>query len=180
MRKKEILVLMNECIKFIFDIIQAVGTIWAIVFAAFQLRKERLVNEKEQASYITCWVPQEDSGVNQNGRSVEIVNNSQQSIYNVAISIDSVHFDSRHVSYVNQTCTYIHIIPPGRYSTNAYYGGGGMHTQMSVSISFTDACGRHWYRNAWGNLEKKKHDAIYERKISLPITSAKLQKIKDE
>lgn len=66
------------------------------------------------------------------------------------------------------TCTYIQNIPPGHYYTNVYYGDGGMHTQFSASISFTDSRGKHWYRNAWGNLEKKKKDAISERKIPLP------------
>lgn len=69
------------------------------------------------------------------------------------------------------TCTYIQNIPPGHYYTNVYYGDGGMHTQLSASISFTDSCGKHWYRNAWGNLEKKKKDAISERKIPLPTES---------
>ena len=40
----------------IVDVIQAVGTIVAIGFSTIQIRKDRILREKEQALRIVCWM----------------------------------------------------------------------------------------------------------------------------
>ena len=104
------------------------------------------------------------------------MNESHEPIYNVAISIDCVHYDEKNVDRVNDECSYFRIIPPGHYLTRVKYGGGGMHAQFGASISFTDSKGKFWYRDSWGRLFKKKENAILTRNIPLPVGSGKLEK----
>lgn len=163
----------------IFDGIQALGTITAILFTARQIRKERLMNEKEQASCISCWISKEYLTDKPSLRNVEILNSSKQPIYNVVVSIDGIHYDDKTVDNINDKISYVQIVPPGHYYVFAQHSGGGMHMQFSASISFTDASGRYWYRDAWGKLKQKEHDVFGERKISLPVEPCSINKISD-
>lgn len=169
---------MNEMMKMelIFDIIQAVGTIVAIGFSTIQVRKDRILREKEQALSIVCWMSDIKVNQNEQGCIVEIMNESHEPIYNVAISVDCVHCDEKHVDRINNECSYFHIIPPGHYSARVKYGGGGMHMQFGASISFTDSKGKYWYRDSWGRLIKQKRNAISTRNIVLPVVSEYLEK----
>ena len=160
----------------IVDVIQAVGTIVAIGFSTIQIRKDRILREKEQALRIVCWMSDIEVNKKEPGCIVEIMNESHEPIYNVAISIDCVHYDEKNVDRVNDECSYFRIIPPGHYLTRVKYGGGGMHAQFGASISFTDSKGKFWYRDSWGRLFKKKENAILTRNIPLPAGSDKLEK----
>lgn len=163
----------------IFDGIQAVGTITAILFTARQIRKERLMNEKEQASCISCWMSHEYLTDKPLLRNIEILNSSKQPIYNVVVSIDGIHYDDKTVDNINDKISYVQIVSPGHYYVSAQHSGGGMNMQFSASISFTDASGRHWYRDAWGKLKQKERDVFDERKISLPVEPCLIKKISD-
>jgi hypothetical protein len=172
---------MNMILNHIFDIIQAIGTVSAIIFAFVQIIKERHIQHKLQATCVSCWMSQ-DIKVNVKSpgeRVIEIMNSSQQPVYDVVISIDSVGYSKKGIAINKEEFTYIKIIPPGHYYTMVKFGGGGMSMQFSSSISFTDASGSNWYRDAYGSLHNKKHNAMYERNVALPVYSACIYKVKE-
>lgn len=161
----------------VFNIIGAVGTIFAIMFSAVQLKKDREERERKQASCVSCWVSDDVDKLNNNepmSKYIEIANESGNPIYNVVVSIDAIEYGG--IMAQNGEFSYIKYIPPGKYYVAAPFGGDGMFMEFSASISFTDSNGLFWYRNAVGKLEKKKNDAVIERKVPLPVCSKEIIK----
>jgi hypothetical protein len=169
-------------IDIIFNSIQAIGTFSAILFAVVQIIKERHERHKLQATCVSCWISQNITvDVKSPGeRVVEIMNSSQQPVYDVVMSIDSVGYSKEGITLNKTEYTYIKIIPPGHYYTMVRFGGGGMCMQFSSSISFTDASGSNWYRDAYGSLHNKKYNAIHERNVALPACSERIYRVKEE
>lgn len=161
----------------IFNVIQAIGTICAILFSGIQIKKDYSCREMEQASGVTCWMSKRTVDIKKSKATVEVMNGSSSPIYNVVISIDCVHYDDKQTVQVNNKGSYVQVIPPGHYLIDVDYTGGAMHTQFSPSIHFTDSSGKYWYRNAWGKLKKVKMDSLASRNVNLPVSSEIIEKV---
>ena len=102
-------------------------------------------------------------------------------IYDVIVSIDRV--DLKDVGQGDDQCTCVYCVPPGVYLLKTireeedYYD---MCKHFGPSITFRDARGKYWTRNAQGKLKKQCRDCFVTRDISFPpaFTSIEILQMK--
>lgn len=134
------------------------GTIVAITALIYTIARDILERKKAQALAISCWldgsIPSEMEDDNE--ISVIISNPSSQPIYDVVIALDIVDDKkARHqFNLMYDSARYIVCVPPGNYYTFIPWNGQGMHTVFNTAISFRDARGKWWNRDAAGRIEE--------------------------
>lgn len=160
-------------------VLTAVGTIVALVALIYQWYKDLRNKEWEQAWQIACWSRNEVSLPDEG--YIIISNTSKQPIYDVIVSIDRV--DLKDVGQGDDQCTCVYCVPPGVYLLKTireeedYYD---MCKHFGPSITFRDARGKYWTRNAQGKLKKQCRDCFVTRDISFPpaFTSIEILQMK--
>lgn len=137
---------------------------------------ENRIRQKKQAVQIACWETSEecDLEIPESEDSefvfVHIANSSSEPVYEAVLSFDLVNYD---MSTILQTgsdnCKYLHCIPPGDYVTVLPWRGPGMHMKFGPSITFRDAAGLYWHRDANGILRRISKESVRFRKLDLPV-----------
>lgn len=134
------------------------GTIVAIAALIYTIARDILERKQAQALAISCWLdgnfsPEMDDD---NKISVIISNPSSQPIYDVVIALDIVDDKRarRQFNLMYDSATYIVCVPPGNYYTFIPRYGQGMHTVFNTAISFRDARGKWWNKDAIGRIEE--------------------------
>lgn len=85
------------------------------------------------------------------------------------VSIDRV--DLKNIGKGDVHCTCVYCVPPGVYFLKTieeeedFYG---MCKHFGPSITFKDARGKYWTRNAQGNLKKEQGSSLDVRHVSFP------------
>ena len=137
---------------------------------------ENEIRQQKQAVKVACWQTSEDCDSQIFERedcdfvSVHISNSSSEPVYEVVLSQDIIDHDMTTVMQTgSRCCIYLQCVPPGDYITVLPWGGPGMHMQFSPSISFRDAAGMNWHRDANGILTKIQVSTVEFRKLDLPV-----------
>lgn len=136
------------------SMVTAATAIISVIFTGYQLEQQnKKVDDTSQANQISVWTEPEVT----TGSAIEYVhisNQSEQPIYDVGISIDEV--DERKTSlgkYNDRDCKFIQCLPIGDYKVEVKSQRDN-DKEYNASISFRDANGQNWYRDAAGNLRK--------------------------
>ena len=144
----------KDKIQSVASMVTAATAIISVIFTGYQLEQQnKKVDDTSQVNQVSVWVEPEVA----TGSAVEYVhisNQSAQPIYDVGISIDEV--DERKTSlgkYNAQDCKFIQCIPIGEYKVEVK-SQRDKNKEYNASISFRDANGQNWYRDAAGNLRK--------------------------
>ena len=149
----------------------AVGTIAAVVVALYiatrETRRLQKRDRADQAHQISAWrLVQLGFG------EVVVSNASSLPIYDVLISYGVAYGAGPPFSLGNANQTFVVRIPPGRYLVKEpKHGGGGMSVLVGPSISFRDANGLFWRRDAKGELIATKASPFIEMEIKQPIST---------
>ena len=148
----------------------AVGTIAAVLVALYLATCETLRAQRretlDQAKQISAW-RLEHLGSTQ----VLISNASSLPIFDVLISYGVCYGAGTPFSRGAASQTFVMRIPPGRYLAKEPKGGGsGMGVVIGPSISFRDASGFFWRRDAKGELIQTKEHPFLEMAIEQPIS----------
>lgn len=135
-----------------------ISTIVALLAPICSMGRERIKRKTEQALKISCWID-ESIPCEQRGDDevpVIILNLSEQSIYDVVLALDIIDDKkARHqFNLLYDTATYIANVPPGMYYTLIPWHGKGANTSFNTAISFKDARGKWWNKDAKGRLEE--------------------------
>lgn len=169
------------CLNWFIHLIQTIkwgslGTIVALCTLTYQIRKDRMLEIKKQASGIAAWIV--DDCLEGDRALVFVSNMTNLPIYEVVLSRDIVGENRAIIGEGHDACTYIQTMPPGIYKVEVTNGGSGMSKIFEASISFRDVNGRYWCRNAAGHLYRIKN-SIDQRKLDRPIVSTQIQKVVD-
>ena len=108
----------------------------------------------EIASKISSWIGGKAPDKDDNTIPVTIANYSELPIYDVVVSIDIVDDSGSYSNYSQDYTAYTYIVPPGCYYIYAPWHGYGMSKKFNSSITFRDAKGNWWCRDACGNIER--------------------------
>ena len=108
---------------------------------------------QEFAAKISCWIG-EAPAKDDNTIPVTIANYSNLPIYDVVVSIDLVDDNGISSNYNEDYTAYTYFVPPGCYYIYAPWHGLGMNKKFNSSITFRDANGNWWCRDAYGNIEQ--------------------------
>lgn len=149
------------------DIISLVISTISVVIALAAFLNNRSQQKKDQANKICAWIP--EPGDFKDGKMrVRVANTSDLPVYQVAISMGV--FRGAGCSYFtgNDNNTLIALLPPGEYEYRVPFMGGGMHMHFEPAISFQDAQGQNWRRDATGKLSKTHLDPYEELEIEQP------------
>lgn len=154
--------------------ITAATAIISVIFTGYQLEQQnKNTGDSAQANQIAVWVKPDistDSAI----EYIHISNTSSQPIYDVAVSIDEVDERSTDLGKYDETdCKFIQCVPAGEYKVelkNQKEEG----KEYNASISFRDANGQNWYRNAAGSL-RKSGGSKWVRDIPDAVTSAEFE-----
>jgi len=137
------------------DWVGAIATFGAVCVALYtslnEVKARRKQDESSQAVKISAWPVAGPLGL----ASVVISNSSYEPIYDVTLSYGIAY--GAGVSYLkgNDELVFIKTVPPGIYkSKEPRNHGGAMHTQLGVAVSFRDARGQYWLRDAKGKIYK--------------------------
>lgn len=160
----------------------AIGTLSAVIVALWLARRQtnenRLKERRGQAEKVTAWLDY-DAPVAQNDtykRFVGLVvrNASDQLVYEmVAQVVRSGKSDGNVVRTGDQARDFGAMIGsarPGETKSRINDGGGGMHAQYAVEISFRDASGNYWIRYGDGQLVETFDEPLDRYKIDRPVT----------
>jgi len=132
----------------------ALATFLAVCVALYVSRKETISQmrreERSQAEKISAWPITRD-----NLPKVVISNKSEEPIFEVVLSYGVAYGAGMAYLTGNDNLLFIRRVPPGEsLSDEPRNPGGGMHIQTGIAISFRDAKGRYWRRDATGRLQK--------------------------
>ena len=149
----------------------AVGTIAAVVVALYiatrETRRLQKRDRADQAHQISAW-----RLVQPGSSQVLVSNGSTLPIYDVVISYGVAYGAGPPFSLGNASQTFVVRIPPGRYLVKEpKRGESGMLGVVGPSISFRDANGSFWRRDAKGELIATKSHPFIEMKIEQPISN---------
>lgn len=160
---------------FILDIVTSLGTVVALGAFVYQFAIDKQTNVSKQASLISVWKKNEN--INQESSTYVIISNSSElPIYEVVLSIDRVTDYESKLSKTSELCTFVQIVPPGRYKVPVIDRGGGMNMMFEASISFRDSSGKYWYRDASGHLKRNMtSSSIKQRELDLPIVRTSIE-----
>ena len=109
---------------------------------------------QEIAAKISCWICGEAPVKDDNTIPVTIAKYSELPIYDVVVSIDIVDDNGFSSNYREDYTVYTYFVPPGCYYIYAPWHGLGMNKKFNSSITFRDAKGNWWCRDAYGNIEQ--------------------------
>ena len=150
----------------------AIGTLLAVIVAlGIALRDGYLRRSSElrnQAESISAWPIH--FGILRKKNLIYVSNSSRLPIYDVLVSYGVAYGAGQPFTKGDGYQSAILRIPPGDYFVNAPKNhGGGMHTQLGVSISFRDINGSYWIRDARGMLARTDNNPYVEMDVSQPI-----------
>jgi hypothetical protein len=146
----------------------ALATFMAVLVALYIARSDskdrRRREERQQATQISAYI------VTQTGKnSVVLINASKEPVYDVVISYGVAYGAGMTYFKGNDDLLFIRILPSCEaVSKEPRNPGGGMHVQLGIAISFRDAKGRYWRRDATGRLEET-GPTFKELEVSEPI-----------
>lgn len=169
-----------ESINLIVNCISSFGTIVAFFALGYQILKEKIEKNEEQANKISTWMDNDYKISDyQNKKAIIIYNQSNCPIYEIVFSIDDLYDGEGSVGTGEENCSCIDILPPGKYVVEKEFRGAGMNHRFNSSITFRDHYGRYWTRDARGILirEKSKNVIINKRKVCHPFAVASYRKI---
>ena len=141
----------------------------------YQMNTDHQLKEWEQAKCVAAWI-EDDFIENEHGlfSMIRISNKSDLPIYDVVISRDLVTETVSEMGKGDENCTYFQSVAPGNYKAMIKSNGHGMSHRFDASISFRDANGKYWYRDATGHLRKIKESAIDQRELTRPVMVSNL------
>ncbi len=159
------------------EMAEAIGIIVSICTLVHQLKEDRKSKAIRQASAVSAWISDKKGN---NGNAVVCVSNkSELPIYEVVLSKDIVIDNKSKIGTTNAICAFVRTVPPGLYEVEVPDHGGGMYQQFDASISFRDAKGMNWCRDALGHLKKAKRSSIELRNLELPLGSSTINMVSD-
>jgi hypothetical protein len=124
----------------------------ALYFSHEDTRNRAKKEKWSQAVRISAWPIRRGSEA-----KVVISNVSLETISNVVLSYGVAYGAGLPYLKGNANLIFIKRVPPGQsLSPEPMNPGGGMHTQTGIAISFRDARGNYWRRDATGKLEPTK------------------------
>jgi len=128
----------------------SLGTVAAVSTALVQVALERRARHaegrREQADLVSAWIAAERP----NQAWLAISNESHAPVYEVALSV--VSFQGAGPTPGSRTA-WLSIAPPGLHYASTQRIGRGMSFHPGIELAFTDQTGRHWVRQAKGNLQ---------------------------
>jgi len=134
------------------------GTIVAILALVYTIARDINERRRAQALAVSCWIDGSFPSENEDEDEISVIisNPSSQPIYDVVIALDIVDDKgARHqFELMYRSATYVVSVPPGNYYTFIPWYGEGMHTVFNTAISFRDARGKWWNRDAAGRIEE--------------------------
>ncbi len=154
----------------ILDFLSSAGTIVALITLTVDVR-ERYRNEQiSQAQNVACWLT---TNLNAGQQEVTISNDNQVPIYEVSLSLDDLQSPDYH-GETEEWCSFVQSVPPGIHRIYVPSAGGGMCHRYGPSITFKDAKGRYWHRNAIGKLTQIHEETKKFRKLLSPTVETGL------
>lgn len=162
------------------DLLGAVSTFAAVVVALAVAgrdgRRQRRADTWRQASQVSAWKGFVLLGARPHETGVDVVlllNSSDQPIWDVCVSAGAQYGAAPRFGEGNDLNLCVTMIPPGRYRIPAPKGfeegsAPGMSTRLDAAISFRDADGNSWRRDAAGQLKKTRARPLQELKIEEP------------
>ena len=156
------------------DIICSIGTPVALIALIYQIYKDRRYNIEKQANSVAAWI---DMDITEIGTAVVIISNdSELPIYEVVVSRDLLYKNESEESKNDNNCVYIQTVSSGKYKVDVQSTGGGMNKKFEASITFRDARGKYWSRNAAGKIKAIKQNSIDYRELVRPVSSSYIKK----
>jgi len=163
------------------------GTIVALGALIYTIVCDVVERKKQQAIKIACWLfddykidtkyKERHSKKAEYWASVVVSNTSEQPIYDVVVSIDTIYQNSKMTQIVIDNAEYVQLIPPGTFCVDVPWSGQGMNRKFNSSITFRDCAGIWWRRDAAGNIQKSNKSSIQLYNIILPRDSAEIHRI---
>jgi hypothetical protein len=159
--------------------VTGIATIALFVIGFLQIRNERnsrikreleVANQtkRSQAEKIAAWVTLEVAG--EDGRPyqwVEIINESNQPIYQVIVALAAVgQMGQTHA--VDNDVSRVGLVPPGKAFTVLSVLYHGMGRRPGAEIGFHDAAGNKWIRKANGELCEIDISTVEYYEVDLP------------
>jgi hypothetical protein len=150
----------------------AIATFSAVVVALyFSLRQStdrKKREDRDQAVKVSAWPV--TMGLTKESKVV-LSNTSSEPIYDVVISYGVAYGAGQTYLTGNENLIFIKRVPPGRYvSPEPKNPGGAMHTQTGIAISFRDANGKYWRRDATGKVIQTRATSFVELEVEEPIS----------
>ncbi|TFC06546.1 hypothetical protein [Cryobacterium sp. MDB2-33-2] len=149
----------------------AAAVVTALVIASKEGRRIRKDADWNQAQKISAWVRYPDVFRPDSGRTV-VSNSSDAQIWDVFLSEGSVsRGDGAAYKTGSEANACVLKVPPGLWMLPfppRFGQGSGMGTHVDVSISFRDARGLFWRRDANGKLTQTEREPESELQVDAP------------
>lgn len=160
------------------SILGVVATFAAVAIALWVAgrdgRRTKKADERRQASQVSAWGGFVVLGPRGEAFQdiVAILNGSDAPIWDVCVSAGAQHGDAPLYGEGNSANRCITIVPPGKYRVQKPDGFQNPATGVTLdaAISFRDAEGRFWRRDATGILTRTKKHPFEELHITRPPT----------
>jgi len=144
------------------DWLAAIGTISAVIAALYLAdkgtREQRLRERRAQAISISTY----RNLLGNKTVGITVMNNSNANIYDIAISIAVSVGAGEAFQKENKNNIFIRGIPPGKFKIDPpKVPKKSMGMELGIAISFRDAQGVYWRRDAVGNLYETESQEPY-------------------
>ena len=148
------------------------GAIVTMLALIYTIGKDIYERNRRQAYSISCWIDSDFPGKHKGDTLPVIVSNpSEQPIYDAVIAIDVVDDTGARDIRKEDLASYVICVPPGTYYVFVPWYGGGASMHFNSAITFRDARGNWWHRDAAGKIERSCR-SLNRYNISKPATPA--------
>ncbi len=130
---------------------------------------------QETALKVSSWMTNEVPLKDDETIPIMIANYTNLPIYDVVVAIDIVSDNGAYHMDQRRFAAYTHFVPPGCYYMYAPWHGGGMNKKFNSAITYRDAKGKWWCRDAAGNVEESEN-SLDKYGIMRPPTSEHIYK----
>ena len=166
---------MLSIVEIVANILGATGTIIALFAFAYQIKKDRTYSTEKQARNVAAWV---ESDMTARGTTIIFISNmSDLPIFEVIVTRDMVFEGGSTERMKDGYFAFIQSVPPGMYKVEIESDGGAMNHKFNASITFRDAGGRYWDRDAAGFLHSIHNNGIDYRGLDRPVSCSSIERL---
>jgi len=156
----------TELITAIGTAVGAVGTVGAVIVALYfsgaEARRRHREEHRRQAECIAAWFVIEHNSEERGFVYCTVTNSSDQLVYDLVISLVSVHGAYRKTAVgvdrngpIGGCQTYVGgAFPPGSRTLPLGYPGSALQVRYGVELAFRDVGSRYWIRGGDGRLRE--------------------------
>lgn len=155
----------------------AIATTLLFIVGGVQINSERRARKAEardrvkksreqQAVRVSAWVGDVGSTA-----EAHLLNASDEPVYQVVVWLVFIQGAAprRGEDVATHFPGTLSVLPPGRWTTELRWPGGGMSLWPGIEVGFTDARGIHWIRRALGSVEETSETATEHYRLDGPF-----------